>query len=86
MNKTMIYIDACHRLAGIHEAYGLLCKLVPSKSELYLEKLIDLNNLESYCKDKLRLNELSDMLEKIRVAKENCKIKMNKYKQEENNG
>lgn len=83
MNKTIIYIDACHRLTSIHEVYGLLCKLAPSKSELYLEKLIDLNNLERYCKDKLRLNELSDMLEKIRVAKENCKIKINKYKQEE---
>lgn len=83
MDKTMIYIDACHRLAGIHEVYGLLCKLVSSKSELYLEKLIDLSNLEGHCKNKLRLNELSDMLEKIRVAKKNCKIKMNKYKQEE---
>lgn len=82
MNKTMIYIDACHRLASIHEVCGLLCKSVFFKSELYLEKLIYLNNLESHCKDKLRLNELSDMLEKIRVAKKNCKIKMNKYKQE----
>lgn len=83
MNKTMIYIDACHRLSGIHEVYGFLCKLVVSKFELYEEKLMDLNNLEGHCKNKLRLNELSDMLEKIRVAKKNCKIKMNKYKQEE---
>lgn len=83
MEYTLAYTIAINRLIGIHQQYGRLCKLLIYKSELYEEKLDDLNNLEAYCKEKLRLNELSDMLNKIRVAKENCKIKMNRYKQEE---
>lgn len=83
MEHTLAYKIAINKLIGIHQQYGRLCELIVYKSELYEEKLNDLNNLEAYCKEKLRLSELSEMLERLRVAKENCKIEMNRYKQEE---
>lgn len=73
------------RLEQIHKDYARLLKIVYCKYELYERKLCDLIELEQYVKNKLRLNELFKMSERIRVAKENCKIKMNKYRQERNN-
>lgn len=78
-----LYDMAKIRLEGIHQQYGILSKLVLCRFDLYEDKLRDLETLEQHCKEKLRLDELSDMLERIRVAKKNCKIKMNKYKQED---
>jgi hypothetical protein len=76
------YILAETKLEQIHREYARLLKRVYCKYELYDKKLCDLIELEHYVKNKLRLNELFKMSERIRVAKENCKIKMNRYKQE----
>lgn len=76
------YILAETRLEQIHRKYARLLKRVHCKYELYERKLCDLIELEQYVKNKLRLNELFKMSKMIRVAKENCKIKMNKYRQE----
>lgn len=81
MEHTEAYILARGRLEQIHKNYAKLLRLLKCKDELYEEKLNDLLDLEQYVKDKLRLDELSIMSEKLRIAKENCKIKMNKYKQ-----
>lgn len=70
------------RLEQIHKEYSRLLKIEKCKYELYEKKLCDLIELEQYVENKLRLNELFKMSERLRVAKENCKIKMNKYKQE----
>lgn len=76
------YILAETRLEQIHKEYSKLLKIEKCKYTLYRKKLCDLIELEQYVKNKLRLNELFKMSERIRVAKENCKIKINKYKQE----
>lgn len=76
------YILAKTRLEQIHRKYARLLKRIHCKYELYKKKLCDLIELEQYVKEKLRLDELFKMSERIRVAKENCKIKMNKYRQE----
>ena len=76
------YTLAETRLEQIHRDYSRLLKRVHCKYELYERKLCDLIELEQYVEEKLRLDELFKMSEKLRVAKENCKIKMNKYKQE----
>ena len=81
MEHTEAYILAQDRLKQIHKNYAELLKMVYCKDELYEEKLDDLLVLEKYVEEKLRLNELFIMSEKLRIAKENCKIKMNKYKQ-----
>lgn len=82
MEHTDAYIIAIKRLEQIHNNYAKLSKLSKCRYELCEEKLNDLLVLEKYIKEKLRLDELSIMNERLRVAKENCKIKMNKYKQE----
>lgn len=82
MEHTDSYILAQDRLKQIHKNYTKLLKMVRCKDELYEEKLNDLLVLEEYVKDKLRLDELFKMSESLRVAKENCKIKINKYRQE----
>lgn len=76
------YILAETKLEQIHRKYARLLKRLYCKYELYERKLCDLIELEQYVKNKLRLNELFKMSESIRVAKENCKIKINKYRQE----
>ena len=76
------YTLAETRLEQIHRKYARLLKIEKCKYELYKKKLCDLIELEHYVKEKLRLDELFKMSESLRVAKENCKIKMNKYKQE----
>lgn len=86
MEHTDAYIIAIKRLEQIHKNYARLLKLLKCKYELHQEKLNDLLVLEKYVKEKLRLDELFKMSEKLRVAQENCKIKMNRYKQEEWNG
>lgn len=83
MEHTDSYIIAIKRLEQIHKNYARLLKLLKYKYELYQEKLNDLLVLEKYVKEKLRLDELSIVSKKLRIAKENCKIKMNRYKQEE---
>lgn len=83
MEHTDSYIIAIKRLEQIHKNYARLLKLLKCKYELYQEKLNDLLVLEKYVKEKLRLDELSIVSKKLRIAKENCKIKMNRYKQEE---
>lgn len=83
MEYTIIYCLCLNRLEGIHKQYSRLLKLLKCRYELYEDKLADLNHLEDYCDEKLKLSERSDMLERLRIAKENCKIKMNRYKQEE---
>lgn len=83
MEHTDSYIIAIKRLEQIHKHYARLLKLLKYKYELYQEKLNDLLVLEKYVKEKLRLDELSIVSKKLRIAKENCKIKMNRYKQEE---
>lgn len=70
------------RLEQIHKDYSRLLKIEKCKYTLYRKKLCDLIELEQYVKDKLRLDELFKMSVRLRVAKENCKIKMNKYRQE----
>lgn len=85
MEHTDSYIIAIKRLEQIHKNYARLLKLLKCKYELYQEKLNDLLVLEKYVKEKLRLDELSIVSKKLRIAKENCKIKMNRYKQEEYN-
>lgn len=82
VDTSECYILAETRLEQIHRDYSKLLKIVYCKYELYERKLCDLIELEQYIKEKLRLNELFKMSERIRVAKENCKIKINKYKQE----
>ena len=81
-NISDAYILAETKLGQIHRDYSRLLKRVHCKYELYERKLCDLIELEQYIKNKLRLDELFKMSESLRVAKENCKIKMNKYKQE----
>lgn len=81
MEYTEAYTLSKTRLEQIHKEYAKLLKMIKCKDELYEEKLNDLLILEKYVKEKLRLDELSVMSEKLRIAKENCKIKMNKYKQ-----
>lgn len=83
MEHTDSYIIAIKKLEQIHKNYARLLKLLKYKYELYQEKLNDLLVLEKYVKEKLRLDELSIVSKKLRIAKENCKIKMNRYKQEE---
>lgn len=83
MEYTDAYIIAIKRLEQIHKNYAKLSKLLKCRYELYEEKLNDLLVLEEYVEEKLRLDELFKMSEKLRVAQENCKIKMNRYKQEE---
>lgn len=82
MEHTDSYIIAVKRLEQIHKNYARLLKLLKCKYELYQEKLNDLLVLEEYVEEKLRLDELFKMSKKLRVAQENCKIKMNRYKQE----
>lgn len=77
------YILAEARLDQIHKDYAKLLLKEKCKYELYKKKLCDLIELEQYIKEKLRLDELFKMSESLRVAKENCKTKMNRYKQEE---
>lgn len=74
------YILAETRLKQIHKEYAKLLKRENCKYDLYEEKLCDLIELEQYVKDKLRLDELFKINKRLRIAKENCKIKMNKYK------
>lgn len=86
MESTTIYCFILDSIELLHKDFGyLLHEIYGSKYDLYQKKLEDLNDLEEYAKEKLKLDELSDVLERLRVAKKNCKIKMNKYKQEEEN-
>lgn len=86
MEHTDIYYFILDSIELLHKDFGcLLDEVYCSKYDLYQKKLEDLNDLEEYAKEKLRLNELSDVSERLRMAKENCKIKMNRYKQEEYN-
>lgn len=78
------YILAEARLDQIHKDYAKLLLKEKCKYELYKKKLCDLIELEQYIKEKLRLDELFKMSESLRVTKENCKTKMNKYKQMQN--
>ena len=87
LKKNVVYISDAYtltetRLEQIHRKYARLLKIEKCKYTLYRKKLCDLIELEQYVKNKLKLDELFKMSEKLRVAKENCKIKMNKYKQD----
>lgn len=70
MEHTDSYIIAIKRLEQIHKNYARLLKLLKCKYELYQEKLNDLLVLEKYVKEKLRLDELSIVSKKLRIAKE----------------